>query len=70
MSPLYSVMFVTLAVWVGLFLYLWRLDARVSEIEARLPDAAIDTPLDAPEAVLETRNAATTDTAKDSGREP
>lgn len=51
MSSLSSVMFVVLAIWVALFLYLWRLDARVREICARGPD---DPGQEAPAAVLET----------------
>jgi CcmD family protein len=55
MSPLYFVMFVALAIWFGLFAYLWRLDVRMRDIQRRLKDASVGNPmgLDAPEAVLE-----------------
>jgi len=32
MSPLVSFMIAPLICWVGLFIYLWRLDARVREL--------------------------------------
>lgn len=55
MSPLYFVMFAALVVWLGLFAYLWRLDARVREIERLLPENREAASIDAPEAVLEPR---------------
>ncbi|MBI3946359.1 MAG: CcmD family protein [Armatimonadetes bacterium] len=58
MSPLYSVMVVTLVVWVGLFLYLWRLDARVKETERRLAGGSAAAVAEAPEAVIETQGGA------------
>lgn len=54
MSPLYFVLFVTLAVWVGLFAYLWRLDARVRELARRQASGQEEAAVEAPAAVLET----------------
>ncbi|MEW6622939.1 MAG: CcmD family protein [Bacillota bacterium] len=33
MSDLYVVLLVTILSWAGIFIYLWRLDARIRELE-------------------------------------
>ncbi|MDH7571626.1 MAG: CcmD family protein [Armatimonadota bacterium] len=53
MQPLHSVMLAALAVWAGLFLYLWRLDARLRAAEERLARKADPEAAEAPEGVLE-----------------
>ena len=35
MSDNYIVMIVTLTVWLGLFLFIWRVDKRLRELEKR-----------------------------------
>mgnify|MGYP001073572869 CR=1 FL=1 len=52
---LYVSMLVALAVWVSIFLYLWRLDARVRELNKKL-DQAPRASQAAPRATIETRN--------------
>ncbi|NLC58228.1 MAG: CcmD family protein [Armatimonadetes bacterium] len=58
MSSLTAVMVVVLVIWVGLFLYLWRLDARIRELAERAPRAPGEEAHEAPAAVIEPRPAA------------
>lgn len=36
-NPLYIVLLIALVVWLGVYLYLFRLDSRVRELEHRTP---------------------------------
>lgn len=67
MSPFVSVMVVALVIWAGLFLYLLRLDARITEATRRLSEAGSHPAADAPAAVIETRVPAEPQTRASSG---
>jgi hypothetical protein len=53
---LYTALAVALTVWIGIFIFLWRIDNATRELRRRLDE---DTPVEppaAPRATLETRN--------------
>lgn len=52
---LYVSMLVALSVWVSIFLYIWRLDARVRELNKKLEQAPRANQV-APRATIEARN--------------
>jgi CcmD family protein len=54
----YVALAVALAVWVGIFVYLWRLDAQASDLRRRLDQQGDHEPVAAPSATLHTRSAA------------
>jgi CcmD family protein len=52
---IYAAMAVSLVVWLGIFAFLWRLDAQARELRRKL-DAAPPAEAPAPRATLEKRN--------------
>jgi CcmD family protein len=52
---IYAAMAVALAVWLGIFVFLWRLDKQARELRRKL-DAAPRPEAPPPRATLETRN--------------
>ncbi|HMO56540.1 MAG TPA: CcmD family protein [Roseiflexaceae bacterium] len=54
---IYMAMLVALAVWMGIFVFLWRLDRQAREIRRRLDQQADPIEPVAPRIVIETRSA-------------
>jgi CcmD family protein len=52
---IYMALAVALVVWIGLFVFLWRIDRQARELRARLDEQPRAEPA-APHATLETRN--------------
>jgi CcmD family protein len=53
---IYTAMAVALTVWIGIFVFLWRIDSATRELRRRLDEDAPAAPPTAPRATLETRN--------------
>lgn len=55
-AALYVALFVTLLLWIGLFVYLWRVDQRSQEIQRHIDSLpAVDQKVPAPRTTLEVR---------------
>jgi CcmD family protein len=54
----YVALAVALAVWVGIFVYLWRLDAQANDLRRRLEQQGDYEPAAAPSATLHPRSTA------------
>jgi CcmD family protein len=67
-TAMYVALAVALAVWVGIFIYLWRLDGQASELRRQLEQYDEREPAAAPSATLQARS--TTDDAPAGGSEP
>lgn len=59
---IYTAMAVALTVWIGIFIFLWRIDSATRELRRRLDEEAPAEPPAAPRATLETRNGHTRET--------
>jgi CcmD family protein len=53
---MYVALIVTLAVWITLFIYIWRLDQRTTEIRKKLSQQEPSNEKKAPRTTLETRS--------------
>ncbi|WP_448543388.1 hypothetical protein [Roseiflexus sp.] len=53
---IYTALAVALTVWLGVFIFLWRIDSATRELRRRLDEEAPAEPPAAPQATLETRN--------------
>lgn len=68
---IYTALAVALTVWIGIFIFLWRIDSATRELRRRLDEEAPVEPTATPRATLETRDgharetvSVTTDTQK------
>lgn len=59
---IYTALAVALTVWIGIFIFLWRIDRATRELRRRLDEETPAEPLNAPRATLETRNGHTRET--------
>jgi CcmD family protein len=66
----YVALAVALAVWVGIFVYLWRLDAQANDLRRRLDQQGDHEPAAAPSATLHSRSAAAAEDAPTGSTEP
>jgi len=53
---IYTALAVALTVWLGVFIFLWRIDSATRELRRRLDEEAPAEPPAAQQATLETRN--------------
>ncbi len=53
---IYTALAVALTVWIGIFIFLWRIDSATRELRRRLDEEAPVEPAATPRATLETRN--------------
>ncbi|MFQ3632044.1 hypothetical protein [Roseiflexus sp.] len=53
---IYTALAVALTVWIGIFIFLWRIDSATRELRRRLDEEAPVEPPASPRAILETRN--------------
>ncbi|MCS6839831.1 MAG: hypothetical protein NZ699_19315 [Roseiflexus sp.] len=53
---IYTALAVALTVWIGIFIFLWRIDSATRELRRRLDKEAPAEPPTAPHATLEARN--------------
>lgn len=53
---IYTALAVALTVWIGIFIFLWRIDSATRELRRRLDEEAPAEPPATPRATLETRN--------------
>lgn len=58
---IYVAMSVALLVWIGIFLYLWRIDGELRELKRRISATPPDVPPTMPQAILERRAGDVTD---------
>ncbi|NWG19548.1 MAG: hypothetical protein HXY39_04395 [Chloroflexi bacterium] len=56
---LYTALAVALSVWIGVFIFLWRVDSAARELRRRLDDESPARPAAAPRATLEVRGGRT-----------
>lgn len=53
---IYTSLAVALTVWIGIFIFLWRIDSAARELRRRLDDKEPSRPPSVPQATLESRN--------------